>query len=112
MKNILILIVCLFAYNSFAKTTEVDVLSAEFGVEDESLKKSLCLTVIRLPANGELIGVVEHIQDCFYARLARRAQRHTISIELGKLKTFSDTSLERHLQNLDGQLRFLFSEGE
>lgn len=112
MKNILILIFCLLSFNSFAKSIEVDVISAEFGVEDHFQNKTLCLTVVRVPANGELIGLVEDIQDCFYARTAKRSPDHKIRVDLKKLRAFTVHELQTHLQTLDTQLKFLFSEGE
>jgi hypothetical protein len=112
MKNILILIVCLFSLNSFAKTVEVDVISAEFGIEDHLQNKSLCLTVVRVPFDGSLLGVVEEIQDCFYARRAKKSPNQKIRIDIKKLRVFTMTELLDHLQTIDTQLKFLFSEGE
>ncbi len=112
MKNILILIFCLLCFNTFAKSIEVDVISAEFGVEDHFQNKSLCLTVVRVPVSGELIGLVEDIQDCFYARSAKRAPAHKIQVDLKKLRAFTNPEMQAHLQTLDTQLKFLFSEGE
>ncbi len=112
MKNILILIVCLFCLNSFAHSVEVDVISADFGVEDHLQNKSLCLTVVRVPSNGALIGVVESIQDCFYARSAKKSPDHKINLDLQQLRAFTNPELQAHLQTLDTQLKFLFSEGE
>jgi len=112
MKNTLILIFCLFAYNAFAKETEVDVISAEFNIEDHLQHKSLCLTVVRVPATGEFLGVVEGLYDCFYARAAKRSIDHKIKIDLNILRHFEDHDLHNHLQMMDGQLEFLFSEGE
>ena len=112
MKNILILIICFLSLNAFSKPIEVDVISAEFNVEDHFQEKSLCLTVVRVPATGELLGVVEGIEDCFYARSARKSPNHKIKIDLSKLRAFSIVDLHHHLQTLDAQLQFLFSEGE
>ena len=88
------------------------MISAEFGVEDHFQNKTLCLTVVRVPASGELIGLVEDIQDCFYARAAKRSHAHKIQIDLKKLKAFTNLEMQAHLQTLDTQLKFLFSEGE
>lgn len=112
MKNVLILIVCFLSLNAFSKSIEVDVISTEYNVEDHFQRKSLCLTVVRVPATGELLGVVEGIEDCFYARSAKKSPTHKISIDLSKLKAFSVVDLRDHLQTLDAQLLFLFSEGE
>jgi hypothetical protein len=112
MKNILILIVCLISLDTFAKSIEVDVISTEFGVADHLQNNSLCLTVVRVPADGSLLGVVEGIQDCFYARAAKKSADHKIQIDMNTLRAFSISELHDHLQTLDGQLKFLFSEGE
>jgi len=112
MKNILILIACFLSFNAFSKSIEVDVISAEYNVADHFQKKSLCVTVVRVPATGELIGVVEGIEDCFYARTAKKSPNHKINIDINKLRAFSVAALHDHLQSLDAQLEFLFSEGE
>ncbi len=112
MKNFLILIAFFLSYQAFAKSTEVDVISAEFGVEDHTRSKSLCVTVVRVPQTGALLGVVESIEDCFYARTAKRAQSNLIQMDLSKLQPLSMPALRSHLQSMDGQLKFLFSDGE
>ncbi|MBA2405221.1 MAG: hypothetical protein H0V66_10655 [Bdellovibrionales bacterium] len=112
MKNILILIVCFFCLNSFAKAVEVDVISAEFGVADHQQNKTLCLTVVRVPQNGALLGVVEGIHDCFYARSAKKSPDHKIQLDIKKLSPVTLPELQDHLQTIDTQLKFLFSEGE
>lgn len=112
MKNILILIVCLISLDTFAKAIEVDVISTEFGVTDHLQNNSLCLTIVRVPADGSLIGVVEGIHDCFYARTAKKSVDNKIMIDMNGLRTFSVSELHDHLQTLDTQLKFLFSEGE
>lgn len=112
MKNLLILIVCFLSLNTFAKTIEVDVISAEFGVEDHFQKNTLCLTVVRIPSDGSIVGVVEGIHDCFYARSAKKSPDHKIHLDLNNLHTFTISELHDHLQSLDGQLKFLFSQGE
>lgn len=88
------------------------MISAEFGVEDHTRSKSLCVTVVRVPQTGALLGVVESIEDCFYARTAKRAQSNLIQMDLSKLQPLSMPALRSHLQSMDGQLKFLFSDGE
>lgn len=112
MKNILVLLCCLFAFDSFAKSVEVDVISAEFGVEDNLHHKSLCMTVVRVPSTGSLLGIVEDIYDCFIARSAKKSPNHKIKVDLKSLKPMTSPELHSHLQSLDSQLEFLFSEGE
>ena len=111
MKNILLLMALLFSYHSFASTS-VDVISAEFGIEDEAQRKTLCLTVVRFPKTTELVGIVETIEDCFYARKAKKSANHRITVRLKDLKPVDDYPLRNHLQSLDPQLEFYFSEGE
>lgn len=113
MKNIIILLFCLFSLQSFAsRTIEVDVISAEFGVEDFDQRKTLCLTVVRIPANGKLLGIVESIDDCFYARTAKKAPNHKLNIVLSPLKAIDHPEMREHLQRMDTQLEFYFSDGE
>ncbi len=114
MKNLIILIFFLFAYSAFAAnavaSTEVDVLSAEFGVENEVQEKTLCLTTVRVPANGKLLGIVEDIHDCYYARIGKK--NHTLKLAVKKLKKIDDPNLRDHLQRMDAQLEFYFSDEE
>ncbi len=112
MKNLIILIICLFCFQSYAQEIEVDILSAEIGIEDQDFKQSLCLTVVRVPASGVLIGVLEDIRDCFYTRKAKKAPTSKMKIDFSALKTIKSDALGSHLQKMDSQLEFLFSEGE
>jgi hypothetical protein len=112
MKHLTLFLFCLFSFHSFAKSTSVDVLSSEFGFLDQHQRKTLCLTVIRVPQTGALLGVVESIQDCFYARAAKKSPDHKIRIDLQKLKKQDVSELHQYLQSLDAQLEFLFSDGE
>lgn len=110
MKNFLILIFCLLSWNAFSM--ELDVLSSEFPLEDQDQRKTLCLTVVRVPASGKLLGIVEDITDCFYARKARKIQGQKLDVETSYLKKIMDKKLGQHLQRIDPQLEFYFSDGE
>ncbi len=110
MKNIIILLFCLISFNTFSATTEVDVISAEFGVEDYTHRKTLCLTVVRIPDSGSLLGIVEPIEDCFYARTGKKNSR--IHLALKKLQKIDEPEMFEHLQRMDTQLEFYFSDGE
>lgn len=113
MKNLIILIFCFFAFNSFAITTiEVDVISAEFGVEDYDHRKTLCLTTVRVPKNGKLMGVVESLEDCFYARTAKKSVNNKLKLAVKGLKKIDHPEMREHLQRLDTQLEFYYSDGE
>lgn len=107
MKTILFLLSLLYSVSSFS--AEVDVLSAEFGVEDESGKPQLCLTVVRLPKTGAVVGIVETLYDCFFTRQAKKNPRIDINL---KTLTRPDSGLLQHLQSRDASLEFLFSDGE
>ena len=112
MKNIFALILCLLSFQTFAAPSLVDVVSTHIGVEDDEQRKSLCLTVIRVPGHNSLVGVVEDIRDCFYARSAKRSLRPQIQMNLPALKEIDHLPLRQHLQKLDTQLEFYFSDGE
>lgn len=113
MKSLLIFLFCLFSLDSFsASSIEVDVLFSEYGVEDYDGRKTLCLTVVRFPASGRLLGVVESIEDCFYARLASRSGDQKIELSLGNLQKITHPEQREHLQRLDGLVEFYFSDGE
>lgn len=110
MKNILILLFCLISFNSFSQSNEVDVISTEFGVEDYTHKKSLCLTVVRVPESGSLLGIVESLEDCFYARTAKKNNRLHLAVK--KLQKINEPEMLNHLQRMDTLLEFYFSDGE
>ncbi len=112
MKNLLIFIFCLFSFLSFAKAADVEVINAEYGVPDHLGNRSLCVTAVRLPGKGVLLGVVESIQDCFYARQARKSSNRIIRLDLRRLRPVGIPALNAHLQSLDSHLKFLFSDGE
>ena len=107
MKTILLLLALSFSVSSFS--AEVDVIDAEFGVEDEAGNPQLCLTVVRLPKTGAVIGIVESLYDCFYTRQAKKNPRIDINFK-GLSKP--DSGLLEHLQSRDASLEFLFSDGE
>ena len=88
----------------------MDVISAEFAVEDQNHNKSLCLTVVRVPGSGKLLGLVESVEDCFYARKAKKSA--SLKIDLNAFRSITMPEFEAHLQALDPQLKFYFSEGE
>ncbi len=107
MKTILLLLTLLFSYASFS--AEVDVINAEFGVEDEAGRPELCLTVVRIPRTGAVMGIVETMYDCFYARQGKKNARLDVDL---KALTKIEPSLLSHLQSRDSSLEFLFSDGE
>lgn len=107
MKNILTLIAFLFSLSSFA--VEVDVLSADIGIEDESGRPELCLTIVRNPETSGLVGIVETKYDCFYTRKARKNARIEVN---HKYLSPVDPTLLRHLQSRDPSVEFVFSDGE
>ena len=92
---------------SFA--VEVDVINAEFGLEDEAGNPQLCLTVVRLPKTGAVVGIVESLYDCFYTRQAKKHPR--IQVYFKRLSK-PDSGLLQHLQSRDASLEFLYSDGE
>lgn len=113
MKIFIALLFSFISFQAFSGTfTEVDVISAEFPLEDYDQRKTLCLTVVRVPETGKLLGVVESIEDCFYARKARKSQDHKIHLPMKKLQRIEHREMREHLQRLDTQLEFYFSDGE
>ena len=111
-----LLISILFVFISFqafsASLTEVDVITSEYPVRDFDDRKTLCLTVVRIPSSGKLLGIVEGIEDCFYARAARKSPEHKLFLPLKKLQKIQHSPMSEHLQRLDTQLEFYFSDGE
>jgi hypothetical protein len=107
MKNIILLFFCLFSFSALSQVT-ADVISAEFPVEDQAGRPSLCLTIVRTTA-GQLLGIVEPIEDCFYARKARRASQNRLTIYPNDLTPVREGELRRHLQSIDTQLEFYYS---
>lgn len=109
MKNFILLITTLFALNSFG--AEVEVVSAELGVEDYNQERTLCLTIVKVPETASLLAVVEDIGDCFYGLKAHRGES-LLNIDLDKLQVIHHPELREHLQKRLTQLEFYFSDGE
>lgn len=109
MKNLFTLAIALFAFNSFAMT--VDVISADFKVENEIAEKTLCVTVVKVSESGEQFGIVEDIGDCFYARMAKRNPLAPLEINPKSLGPVT-SELNDHLQKRATGLEFYFSDGE
>lgn len=107
MKTFLLLSALLFSSSSFSSV--VDVISAHFGVEDEAGRPELCLTIVRLPKSGAVVGIVETMYDCFYARKGKKQPHLEIDF---KTLTKIEPSLLSHLQTQASSLEFLFSDGE
>ena len=107
MKTALILLSLVFSLSSFA--IEVDVISAEIGVADEAGLPELCLTIVRVPENAALVGIVETKYDCFYTRQAKKNPRIEVN---HKFMSPVETGLLQHLQSRDPSLEFVFSEAE
>lgn len=90
----------------------VQVIDAQFGVEDSAGQKTLCLTVARDVESSRLVGVVEDITDCYWARQAHRTPEKILSLPRKDLKPVSDPALLQRLQGFDSQLEFLWSSAE
>lgn len=112
MKNTIILFLALISFNAVSAPENFDIISTEFGVEDNYHSKTLCLTVLRSPQNGHLYGIVEDIYDCFIARKAANQKSQNFRLDLQKLKTVTNKDLHNYLQTQDTQLKFYFSEGD
>jgi hypothetical protein len=112
MKFGIFILLSIITADLWAKNIKVEVISAEYPVEDHLQNKTLCLTIVRVPKTGRLLGVVENIYDCFYARTAARFPNRALIINTRLLSKVEMPELEYHLQRIDGQLEFYFSEGE
>ncbi len=107
MNFFLVSLLTIIAHSAFAM--EVEVISSEYQVENEVQERSLCLTMVRVPQNGELLGIVEDITDCFYARSANKSLR--LEIDHRDLRPVHPSLLE-HLQRPELAIKFYFSSGE
>jgi hypothetical protein len=112
MKNIILLLCSLISFEVLAAKVEVDVISAEIGVRDQFRNKSLCVTAVRVPQGGKLLGLVEGIYDCYYARAAKKSYNHRIKVEMNDFKPIQMPELRYHLKTLDSQLTYVLSDGE
>lgn len=112
MKAFFIIMLCFISLQAKAKRVNVDVLSVELGALDHLGKKTLCLTVVRVPASGELLGLVEDIYACHYGRAANKAKTNRINVEMRELRDFSVMELKDYFQALDSQLKFYYVDNE
>jgi hypothetical protein len=107
MKNFILLFSLFFSMNTFSSIS-VDVISAHYPVADHEGKNTLCVTVVRIPT-GNILGIVENIEDCFYARKVKRTGAATLRMSLRSLTKISGNNLQQHLQRLDRELEFYYS---
>lgn len=112
MKKLIFIMCCLMSSAIYGKNIEVEVFSTHIGIEDYQKNKTLCLTVIKNHLNPSLLGIVEDIYDCYYARKAKNSPSRSIIVDIGKLRPIEETELLTHLRNMDRNLEYLFSDGE
>lgn len=112
MKAFFIIMLCFISLQAKAKRVNVDVLSVELGVMDHLGNKTLCLTVVRVPSSGELLGLVEDIYSCYYGRAASKAKNNRLHVEMKELRDFSVNELKDYFQALDSQLKFYYIDTE
>ena len=84
------------------------MISAEIGIEDETGRPELCLTIVRSPESA-VVGIVESKYDCFYTRQARKNSRIDVN---HKFLSPLGPALLHHLQSRDPSVEFVFSDGE
>lgn len=90
----------------------VQVINVDIGLNDYADRPTLCLTTAREVETGRLVGVVEDIGDCFYARQANRSPETVLQVPRQYLRPVKTGQMLRHLQAFDSQLEFFWSNAD
>lgn len=91
---------------------DVQVISVEIGLNDYENRPTLCLTIGRELKSGHLVGVIEDITDCFWARQANRAPEKILKLPKNYLSPVEEGQMLNHLQAFDSQLEFFWSNAD
>lgn len=110
MKTFLALIT--FALALSVQAAQLEVMDAQIGVLDYTNRPTLCLTVVRDLETNELLGIVEDITDCFYARKASRNPSMILELPDNAFRKMDAGKMLIHLQAFDPALKFLWSNHE
>jgi len=91
---------------------EVQVINVDIGLNDYTDRPTLCLVTAREVSSGRLVGLLEDIGDCFYARQARRSPEKNLRIPGADLSPVKEKEMLQHLQAFDSQLEFFWSSAD
>lgn len=94
------------------RTLAIQVINVEIGLNDYTDRPTLCLVVGREVSSGRLVGLIEDIGDCFYARQARRAPEKVLKLPGQYLRPVREQEMLSHLQAFDSQLEFFWSSAD
>ncbi|MFP5491594.1 MAG: hypothetical protein ACLGG0_08840 [Bacteriovoracia bacterium] len=95
-----------------AEAAQMEVMDAQIGMLDYTDRPTLCLTVVRDLETDELLGIVEDITDCFYARKASRNPSMILELSDNAFRKMNSGKMLIHLQEIDPALKFLWSNHE
>lgn len=112
MLRFFIVFLLLLSVAQAADTVKLEVIDAQFNVRDYTDRPSLCVTIVRDLTEGKLLGIVEDVTECYWARQARRNPTHSLEIPRHELQKIQDEDLQVHLQAFDSQLEFLWSSND
>lgn len=110
MKTLIAIIT--FAFALSVQAAQLEVMDAQIGVLDYTNRPTLCLTVVRDLETNELLGIVEDITDCFYARKALRNPSMILELHDNAFRKMDAGKMLIHLQEIDPALKFLWSNHE
>jgi len=107
-----LLIILSLALTLSAQASQLEVIDSHIGLNDYSERPTLCLTIVRDTHSGELLGILEDITDCFYARKAARNPSRMLEISSNALSKNISSKMLVHLQAFDPALQFVWSNHE
>jgi hypothetical protein len=103
MKSILTFIIFFLTLN--AMSSDYQIKSVELGAMDENNRKTLCVLVIEI--EGEELGIIEDITDCYYTRKYKPFVGQKLELELPFDRMIAPSSaLTHHLP----RRTYLFSD--
>lgn len=108
----LILLVSASRLMAAPASLNVQVISVEIGLHDYEDRPTLCLTIARELKSGLLVGLIEDITDCFWARQANRSPEKILRLPKNYLSPVKQGQMLNHLQAFDSQLEFFWSNAD
>mgnify|MGYP003393581062 CR=1 FL=1 len=91
---------------------EVQVINVDIGLNDYTDRPTLCLVTGREVSSGRMVGLLEDIGDCFYARQAKRSPEQVLKLPGRYLSPVKEQEMLQHLQAFDSQLEFFWSNAD
>jgi hypothetical protein len=107
----LITLLLSFGFNAQAAGfIRAEVQDVTIGALDWEGRPTLCVVVVKDLQSQELLGLIEDITDCYWARQAKHQK--ILRVPVDAFAPLDNTAMLQHLQALDSQLEFFWSTAD